>query len=483
MRTTDQRALWAFLLLPLLLAGCGAASGDGGQVRTPPDAGGPGEDPDGGHPGPVVDPGPSLQKTAGFSVRRRMRSADGTDVLLEERLASFTVAEFGESRIRRIDGTGAGPWNAPAGLLIEDAALHPSGEVTAVLINASFQVFLARLSSRLEQLDLQQLADPDIAHDPFPPSSGVDAPTELTANALSRESVRVAADAEEAVVVAMTPLDSVILYRVGFSSHWEAPRRALVFPVTLHLPFLPIGGSFDTFGAMWSSFRALVDVDEDGNAYVAFWANPKNIQVLATFAGETLHKVATEPLSQDSDVLLEKRDRAGNHVWARVVGTEFEDEPYAVRAAHGEVAVVGRSRRVPGDDNTFWDGFLSVTAADGTVRGTRAYPLNASSIFLAVDGLPGGGWLAGGSDGWSQNPGGLSILTFGTKLLLELPDLAADPVRISLDGGPRHNEVRSVSADATHRWFGGHEDGPIMHTGDGDLSQIHATGVVGFLAR
>jgi len=412
-----------------------------------------------------------------------MRLPSGTDLALEERLISFTVAPPWPSRIRRIDSRGTTPWDAPAGLFIEDAVLHPSGAVTAVLVDTEFAVWLARLSPSLELLDLARLHDPDIVHDPFPGGVGVDQPTDLTANSLPRDSVRTAPDREEAVVVVLTPLNSVLLYRLGFTSHWEAPRRTLVLPVTPHLPFLPIGGTFDTFGAMWSSFRALLDVDGDGNAYVAFWVTPRMIQAHNTFAGDDLHKISSERFSQDSDVLLEKFDRTGSRLWSRVVGTENEDEPYAVRASQGEVAVVGRSRRVPGDDNTFWDAFFSVSAADGTLRRSRAFQLEASSILLGVDGVPGGGWLAGGSEGWSQNPGGLSILSFGSKLLIEVSTPEGDPVRVPLTPGPRHNEIRSVLADSTHRWFAGHEDGPVMHTGDGDLSQIHATGVVGFVAR
>jgi len=34
-------------------------------------------------------------------------------------------------------------------------------------------------------------------------------------------------------------------------------------------------------------------------------------------------------------------------------------------------------------------------------------------------------------------------------------------------------------ADADHVWYGGHEDGPIMHTGDSDPSLVTATGVLG----
>src|SRR5215470_11158719 len=72
---------------------------------------------------PTVDPGPSFERNEGWSVRRRMRLPAGADVVLEEHLASFTVAEYGASRIRRIDAPRSTPWKAPAGLLIEDAAL------------------------------------------------------------------------------------------------------------------------------------------------------------------------------------------------------------------------------------------------------------------------------------------------------------------------------------------------------------------------
>src|SRR5262249_57756558 len=120
----------------------------------------------------------------------------------------------------------------------------------------------------------ERLLAREIGHDPCPAGGGGTQPTDLTANALPRDSVRTAPDGEEAVVVAVTPLNSVLLYRLAFSTHWEAPRRALLLPVTAHLPFLPIGGSFDTFGAMWSSFRALVDVDAEGNAYAGVWAHP-----------------------------------------------------------------------------------------------------------------------------------------------------------------------------------------------------------------
>ncbi|HTS80512.1 MAG TPA: hypothetical protein VMH40_07930 [Myxococcaceae bacterium] len=473
METFDNRAaqLRRALLLGVLVAACGARSPDPGVVQGPGDGG-------------TNPSGPSFERAPGWSLHRRMRSSDGRDVLFEEQLATFLVLVPGPSRIRRVDVDGIVPWDAPEGLWIEDAALHPSGAVTAVLADDHFNVWLARLAPDLSLLQLAQLQDPDIVHDPFPDGgTGTPAPTTLTANPLPRDAIRVAADGEEAVVVVTTGFESVLLYHLGFSTRWETPRRTLVVPVNLHLPFLPTGGSFDTFGAMWSSFRALLDVDQDGNVYVAYWANHHTLQALSAFTGEELHPIATNAFSQDSDVLLEKLDRTGTHLWSRVIGTENEDEPYAVRATVDAVAVVGRSRRFPGFDNTFWDAFVSISAADGTLGSSRALQLEASSILLAVDGLPDGGWLAGGSEGWSQNPDGLSVLTFGTKLLLALPTPDADPVRLALPAGPRHNEVRTVVGGRDQVWFGGHEDGPVMHTGDGDLSQIHATGVLGFLPR
>jgi hypothetical protein len=56
-------------------------------------------------------------------------------------------------------------------------------------------------------------------------------------------------------------------------------------------------------------------------------------------------------------------------------------------------------------------------------------------------------------------------------------------VRQDLPAGPRHNEIRTVIADVHHLWFGGHEDGPVMHTGDGDPTVIRANGVLGAVLR
>jgi hypothetical protein len=220
-------------------------------------------------------------------------------------------------------------------------------------------------------------------------------------------------------------------------------------------------------------------VDEDGNAYVAIWASPQRIRVHAGQFDDGLAPLFEAPGSQDSDVLVTRLDRDGARVWSRLVGTPHEDEPYALRAGAGTVAVVGRARRYRGFDNAAWDAFAAVLSSSGAPVGWRAMQLDGSAILLAVDLLPGGGWVVGGSEGWSQNPDGLSILSFGRKLLAVLPGIDESLVPIPLAQGPRHNEIRTVEGRSRRLLFGGHEDGPVMHTGDSDPSLITATGVLG----
>jgi hypothetical protein len=102
-------------------------------------------------------------------------------------------------------------------------------------------------------------------------------------------------------------------------------------------------------------------------------------------------------------------------------------------------------------------------------------------VRSVVDARAGGGWLLVGSDGWSQNPDGLSVLSYGAKLLFELPSLSEPPVRRSVAAGPRENELHAVLATDDGIAYAGHEDGPVTHTGDADPTEINVTGVLGFL--
>lgn len=429
---------------------------------------------------------PQITLVPGVSERKRIRSrSDTSDWVLEEALLGFNQAQPPVTQVRRL---GRGElseriWQAPDGQYISDFCSHPSGELTLVLVSNTGVVSLVRLTGDLTLLGQGELHDPSVADDPHAAETGV---TDLQAKSLIWDAARVGASGEAAFTVVTTSLNAVIGYRTHFAGDaWSAPERTLIEPPSALSPHLPIDGSFDVFGAMVAWFRAPLDFDEQGNAYVATWASPKRIRDHVAAFADALAPLPGDPAAPsagDSDILLTKLDPDGRRLWTRVIGSEHEDEPYAVRAQGDLVVVVGRTRRFPGFDNTIWDGLITLTSMSErrTAVETVSSEDPTSCILLAIDTRPDGGWLLAGSDGWTQNPDGLSISSYGRKLLLDMPP-SGETFRPSLPAGPRHGQINSVVGAAEGILFAGHEDGPVTHSGDEDAAEIHATGVLGFL--
>jgi len=242
--------------------------------------------------------------------------------------------------------------------------VHPSGEISAIVVSVDRLISVVRLGADLSELGALEIHDPDVAQDPHAAEAGA---SDLLGNSLAQDPARIGANGENVFAVVVSSINAVLGYRLSFAQGaWSTPVRTLIEPPVGLTPFLPIGGSFDTFGAMTAWFRAPLDLDEDGNAYVVTWANPKRIRAHVALFDDGLTPVPGDPDAPgatDADLLLTKLDAAGERLWSRVIGSEHEDEPYAIRARGGSVAVVGRSRRFPGFDNTVWDALLSVSTA------------------------------------------------------------------------------------------------------------------------
>ncbi len=433
-------------------------------------------------PGAGPPPAWPLTRTAGRSAARVAVTPTHV-VVLEETLAGLDQLAPGPRRVRAIDRRTfrERTWEPAAPARIGDAAVHPSGAVSVAVVDEAGLIQIVRLDANLVPTITTPLVDPQVATDPpFDPSASPD----LHANGFTAESVRVGALGEDALVAVFTSRNSLVAYRLGVVDGALATAwRSLIEPSVGLTPFLPIGGSFDTFGAIVAWFRPALAVDEKGDAYLAVWANRGRIAVHNLVLGGDLAPLPTDAGLHDSDVIVTSIDGGGQRRWSRVVGTKYEDEPYALAASGGKVVVAGRSRRFPGNDNTQWDPWLAALDGAGATLASRTVPFDALGILLAVGVDRTGAIVAGGSDGWAQNPEGLSIFTFGAKLLFTLEDAAANPARVALPAGPRHNEIRSVVVTAEGTWFAGHEDGPLTHSGDADRAEIHATGIVGFLPR
>ena len=220
---------------------------------------------------------PGVVLVPGVSERKRVRSPAGRDLVLEEALIGFS-ATLPQTRLRRLTANlrTAALWAAPDATYISDFCVHPSGELSVVLVSTTGTVSLVRLDAQLNDLGTSELHDPDAANDPHAAEAGV---TDLSANGLALDSARIGAKGEAVFTVVVSTVNAVIGYQQSFGSGgWSTPDRTLVEPPVGLTPFLPIGGSFDTFGAIVAWFRASLDMDESGNAYVAIWAGPPRIR-------------------------------------------------------------------------------------------------------------------------------------------------------------------------------------------------------------
>src|SRR5262249_39041741 len=151
------------------------------------------------------------------------------------------------------------------GEYISDVCVHASGELSVILIADARSISVVRLASNLTVLATAEVHDAAVATDPHAAETGV---TDLLANGFALDAAGIGALGESVFAVVDSSLNAVIGYRLSFEAGaWGAPARTLVEPPVGLTPFLPIGGSFDTFGAIVAWFRAPLDIDADGNAY------------------------------------------------------------------------------------------------------------------------------------------------------------------------------------------------------------------------
>src|SRR5262249_49131240 len=209
----------------------------------------------------------------------RVRVSPTRTVVLEEMLGALDEVDPGPRRVRSIDrATFAERTWAPApASRIADIALHPSGELSVAVVDDSHRISVVRLDADLAPVAETPLVDAQAGRDPLQiPGEPEDA--ELLAHFFTANAVRVAPAGEELVVAVLTVRESVIAYRLRLvDGAWTTAWRALVEPAQILTPFLPIGGSFDTFGAIVAWFRPSLATDCNGDAYIAVCAGQKRI--------------------------------------------------------------------------------------------------------------------------------------------------------------------------------------------------------------
>lgn len=397
---------------------------------------------------------------------------------IEERIAPWPKVHGDRDPGRRaIVREGDEVWAPDDDERMIDACLHPSGEWTAVGVDAAMRPFLAR-GDATGLIVRRALDDPEL---PADPRAWIDEPPDaLRVGALSESSPSIDADGEDVVVALTSEHHAVVAYRWRYAEG-ELARgpRTLLSPARVATPFLPIGASYDNFDAVVAPFSVHLVIVE-GRTFVAAFADRGRItqhNAVMRTSLELTRSPAT--LEHPSDAIVFGVDRAGVVAFTTVVGMlDRDDEPFGIAASSERIAIVGRSRREPGRDNTELHAFVAELDHQGEILDVRVWDGMKSAIAqTAAFSADGELWVAGTHD-WSQNPTGISLYENGTPFVIRgLGEWTDESSRVPATTG--HAELRALAVGDVLA-VAGLENGPLTHTGDGDPTRIRSDAFLGW---
>ncbi len=450
------------VLITWLWASAAALTGCGGGGSGTPDNGGGGETP----PLQFATPGEAVIK---------VRSQGSTWVALAETPRPLEIPTAPQRRllVSQADGRASGQdYQPPAGWSLLDFALHPSGQISLLLGNDR-ELRLLRLSAAgLPQRD-QAFVDPLVATDPFvgDPQSARDHQSLLPY--YTRDAGRLAALGEDVALAFRSGRHAVLLHRLGYSTAdgFRSQWRSLVEPGIFIGARFVTSGSFDPFKSLDQQWRVTLDTDAQGRIAVGVALGDTDL-----IEGHRQH--FAEPLDPRiaNGVLLTQFSAAGARVGTTVIDTQQRSELHALRWVGGNVAAAGRVRSRQVAEG--WDAYLTLVPAGATTPAAyRVLDVEAGDVIFDVAPAADGRLLVAGSSAYTQNPTGASISEGAQPLLALLGSDGQLQQRLTLAGGPRHNQLRALAARPDGRWLlGGMENGPGTHSADGNPAALTADG-------
>jgi hypothetical protein len=231
-------------------------------------------------------------------------------------------------------------------------------------------------------------------------------------------------------------------------------------------------GSFDTFGQLGNHVRIHVDVDASGTLAIG--------AVNVPFSNYTFRAHAeyfNEPITASTGILLTRVSSAdGRRLGSTVIDTHQRAELHGLRATPRGFALVGRVLTEVRSDGSGWDGFIATVGGDGIAGPYSVVDVDRGDVLFDVAALPSGRYLALGTTGYTQNPGGESISEIAQPLLVVLNSDGSLAQNLSYMGGARQNQLTTI-APLNGGWLlCGMVNGPGTHSGDTDRGLIVADG-------
>jgi len=404
----------------------------------------------------------------------KVRTAGSAVVLLEQRLTS--IFEDGPQRtlaILQSDGHTVQPYMPPSGWSVVDFAVHPSGDISAILTTAR-EVRIVRLDPNGPIRSDQPFLDSAAATDPFFDYAGGIKDDGALQPALMHDAARLAPLGESLAVVLRTGRNAIVAYRLDLdtSGRYQVSWRTLVEPGTSILGEGITSGSFDVFGQLENHLRIYVDVDTSGTLAVGVVNAP---MLNFTFRGHA--EFFGEPIAASMGALLTRVASAdGRRLGSTVIDTHDLAELHGVRATPRGFVLVGRVLSEVRSDGTGWNAFTALVGSDGTPGPYSVVDVDRGDVLFDVAALPSGRYLALGTTGYVQNPTGASISEAAQPLLALLNADGSLAQNLGYIGGARHNQLTTIAPLNGHWLLGGMINGPGTHSGDAQRELIVADG-------
>jgi len=369
-------------------------------------------------------------------------------------------------------GAQTGQYVPPAGWSLLDFALHPSGEMTAIL-GTDMALRLVRLNAAGGVLHDQPLLDPEARNDPTIDLSGATNPDSMVP-AFSQDAARVAPIGEDLAVAVRTGLNAAVAYRydrtaTGFTRAW----RTLVEPGMTVMGRFLTGGSHDVFDQLANHAKVLLDTDGQGRVAVAVTGGSATdlFHAHAEHFGEAVATIG-------NGGIVTLLSATGTRLVSTAVDTAQASELHGLRNTGNGFALVGRVRTERLADGSGWNAFAAFISQAGELRNYSVINVDRGDVLFDLVAGRNSQFLAVGATGYTQNPFGASISEDAAPLLLVLSETGTLVSRLSVPAGPRHNQLRTLSRYGTHWLAGGMSNGPGTHSGDADPGLISADGVL-----
>lgn len=428
----------------------------------------------GGGGGSAGDPPPPLLSISvpGQAVIKVRSGTQGVVALGEKPQAYDDPSPRKRNLLLLGTGVQTGEYVPPAGWSLLDFAVHPSGEISAIL-GTDIALRLVRLNAAGGVLHDQPLLDPDARNDPSIDLGGANNPDSMVP-AFSRDAARVAPIGEDLAVAVRTGINAAVAYRydrtaAGFTRAW----RTVVEPGMTVMGRFLTGGSHDVFDQLSNHAKVLLETDGQGRVAVG---------VTGGFATDLFHAHGThfnEPTANiGNGGIVTLLSAAGTRLVSTAIDTAQASELHGLRAIPDGFALVGRVRTERLADGSGWNAFAAFISQAGELRNYSVIHVDRSDALFDI--VPGRNaqFLASGVTGYTQNPFGASISEDASPLLVVLSDTGALVSRLAVPAGARHNQLRSLARHRTNWLAGGMLNGPGTHSGDADRSLVSADGVV-----